>query len=194
MYTICFTRAVGIAVHAASATFTIAPLRRVVVEQEGEGTVKGAGSYLANAKAKLSAKPAKGMAVEGWYMEGERISRDAAFTYVVGEDEEQVFTVKYVSVADDLASLACTMDGEAVASGDSITVTNYQGVAFSMPVAIDSLTNPKVTVSGLPKGLVYKDGMVEGAPKTASKNGKNGYSATKTTFTVKTGAGNGRST
>ena len=190
VYTICFTKKAGIAVHAASATFTVAPLRRVVTEQEGDGTVKGAGSYLANAKAKISAKPAKGMAVEGWYAGGARISRDAAFTYIMGEEEEQTLTVKYVTVADDLASIACRVGGEAIGAGEAIAVTNYQGVAFSMPVEIDSLTNPKVTVSGLPKGLVYRDGMVSGAPTAASRSGKNGYTATKATFTVKTGAGN----
>ena len=192
VFTVCFTKTYGYAVHAASSTMTVLPLRRLVVAKEGSGTVKGAGRYLANAKVKLTATPAKKMAVEGWYKDGVRVSRNAAYTYTMTADDEQTLVAKFVSVAEDRKSLTCTVaDGATIASSKYITVTNYQGVAFSMPIAFSALTKPTVSVKGLPKGLKYAGGEIKGASTVASKKDKKGrYVATATTFTLKTLAGN----
>ena len=190
VYTVCFTKTLGYAVHAASATMTVLPLRRLVVTKEGGGTVKGAGRYVANARVQLTATPAKKMAVEGWYRDGVRVSRNAAYTYTMTTNEVQTLVAKFVSVADDRKSLVCTAGGEPLAAGKYVTVTNYQGVAFSMPIAFDALTKPTVSVKGLPKGLAYKSGNVAGAPTVASKKNKKGaYTPAVATFTLKTLAG-----
>ncbi len=133
---------------------TISTLREVALSAEGEGTVKGAGTYLANARVTLSAKAAKGFTFLGWYKGEERMSRDASYAYLVGADEKQTLVAKFVTVEEDRASLAAALAETALDAAEALVVTNYQGVAVSLPLACDALTKPTVSVSDLPSGYI----------------------------------------
>lgn len=187
VYPLVFTRKVGFALRAVSTLVTIAPLRQVKVEAEGEGTVKGAGAYLAHARVTLTAKAAKGYAVLGWYRGEERVSRDASFAYTVGTEAEQTLVAKFVTQEADRASIDVAFGETALDPVEALVVTNYQGVAVSWPLACDALTKPTVSVSGLPSGLSFKDGLLKGASTTASTRDKAGTYKPKTAkVTVKT--------
>ncbi|MCQ2394488.1 MAG: Ig domain-containing protein [Kiritimatiellae bacterium] len=187
VYPLVFTRKVGFALRAVSTLVTIAPLRQVKVEAEGEGTVKGAGAYLAHARVTLTAKAAKGYAVLGWYRGEERVSRDASFAYTVGTEAEQTLVAKFVTQEADRASIGVALGETALDPVEALVVTNYQGVAVSWPLACDALTKPTVSVSGLPSGLSFKDGLLKGASTTASTRDKAGTYKPKTAkVTVKT--------
>ena len=191
-YTIVFTKVVGYATHAVSTTITIAPLREVSVAVEGEGTVKGAGAFVAQAKATLSAKAAKGWVLQGWYdVRGTCLSQDASYSYRVTEEAQQQLTVRFVPVADDGASVSCLFGETELSSETPLCVTNYQGVAFAMPMQAEALSKVTLKAAGLPAGLKLVEGEIVGAPTTVSKLDKNGvYRPTKTTVTLKTAAGN----
>ncbi len=191
VYPLVFTKKVGFALHAASTLLTIAPLRKVALVAEGEGTVKGAGAYLANARVTLTAKAAKGFALLGWFSSGELVSRDASFVYTVGADEVQTLVAKFVTVAEDRSSVRAALAGEALDAETALVVTNYQGVALSLPLACEALTKPTVGVSGLPSGLSFKNGVIAGAPQTASALDKKtlAYKPKTAKVTVKTLAG-----
>ncbi len=187
VYPLVFTRKVGFALRAVSTLVTIAPLRQVKVEAEGEGTVKGAGTYLAHARVTLTAKAAKGYAVLGWYRGEERVSRDASFAYTVGPEAEQTLVAKFVTQEADRASIGVAFGETALDPVETLVVTNYQGVAVSWPLACDALTKPTVSVSGLPSGLSFKNGLLKGASTTVSTLNKAGTYKPKTAkVTVKT--------
>ena len=190
-YTLIFTRTLGFAVHAVSTTLTIAPLREVSVSIEGEGTVKGAGAFAANARVKLTAQAAKQSVLQGWYSaDGELLSQDASFTYTVGTDDQQTLVAKFVSAADDRAAVACALDETVLSTDAPLCVTNVQGVAVSMPLSGLALSKVTLKAAGLPAGLTLKDGQIVGAPTTVSKLGKDGtYQPAKVTVTLQTAAG-----
>ena len=191
-YTIVFTKAVGYATHAVSTTITIAPLREVSVAVEGEGTAKGAGAFAAQAKAALSAKAAKGWVLQGWYdARGTCLSQEASYSYRVTEDALQPLTVRFVLAADDGASIVCRFGETELSSETPMCVTNYQGVAFTVPLHAEALSKATVKAAGLPAGLKLVEGEIAGAPTGVSKTDKTGaYLPVKATVTVKTAAGN----
>ncbi len=58
----------------------------VTVTPGANGTATGAGSYGENANATVTATPNTGYKFAGWYVDGNKVSADAAYTFTVTED------------------------------------------------------------------------------------------------------------
>lgn len=145
---------------------------------EGMGTVSGSGVYPIGRQVKISAKPAKGMAFAGWYVESahtmpaEHLSADyrepSLLVEIVGM---QILFARFVPVEEAVASMAVAIGGREYEESAATAV--QVGVATEIPLTVDSLSAAKVSVSGLPAGLRYdaKKGVITGTA-TGATTGK----------------------
>ena len=99
-------------------------------------------------KLALKATANRGYASAGWYdgETGELITRAASYSYTV-TGEDRVFLADFVTVEDDIASLAIALPDVTTATDGSIEI--------DLGAATESYSEPKFAVKGLPSGLKY---------------------------------------
>jgi formylglycine-generating enzyme required for sulfatase activity len=132
---------------------------------EGGGSVAGGGTYQPGAKATLIAKPLPGYSFLSWEDGSQQLSRSVVIP-------NANMTV--------LASFGLTAGLAAPVIRKPLAQTATVGVAFALPLTVDSECLPTVTVTGLPSGLKY----VAGSLRIAGLPTKAG------TFTVTVAASN----
>lgn len=122
---------------------------RVADDCEGMGTVGGGGRSLwSGGKTTIRATAKKGNAFEGWYLDGDCVSREANYTFYPS-DSEGVYEARFLAARDDwlwVESAGANFD-----VGDSIDGYGNLGEYFS----IDSGSSPTIKISGLPSGVKY---------------------------------------
>ena len=141
------------------------------------GKATGAGIYPAGKKVTLKATPQKGFVFAGWCAEdGEPLAGDVdyrspSFPFVATGADTTV-RARFARAEED-AALELLVD----------EVYNTSG-AFDLPLSVNSLSLPKVTLSGLPAGLKFdaKGLRISG---TATKPGSYTVTAKLTNATVK---------
>ena len=144
---------------------------------DGMGTVSGGGVIAAGKKATLKATANKGFVFAGWYdgagnpLSGDVDYRTATYPYV-STGEPAAITARFVTTDEDAASLKVVVPDDSTEADGS-----YE---LDLVNCVESLTVPKLAVTGLPAGLKYD-------AKTMSISGK----ATKPgVYTVKVAATN----
>ncbi len=160
---------------------------------EGMGTVSGGGTTVkAGTKVSLKATPSAGCVFVGWrrvgdnasYQMGEFLSQSASWSYVA-TGEPVTLEAVFATVADDAASLEVAVEDVATEADGSIGTIGTDGTrVFDLGTCVASLSEPKITVKGLPAGLKYdaKTGAITGK---ATKPGKYTVAVSATNATVK---------
>ena len=170
----------------------------VAAEPEGAGTVTGGGNCFAGDIVSVTAKPKNGAIFSGWYEGKTLLSKEQSFKYEVGK-ADATLTAKFVTVEQDLASIALQVDGASIESEGSVVTNEVTcGVALNWPVDASAESATSVTASGLPSGLkLVKDKTtgaytISGAPTSASSvNSRTGVvKASTVKVNVKTAAKN----
>ena len=141
------------------------------------GTVKGGGDVYAGKKTTLKAMANRGYVFAGWCdesgtpLEGEMDYRSPSYSYVVGGDA----TVRalFARAEEDAAWLNLICEEVYYTSG-----------AFDLSLEVQSLSLPKVALSGLPPGLKF-DAKVNRISGTATKPGSYPVTAKLTSASVK---------
>ena len=119
--------------------------------------VTGGGSYKKGTKVTLKATAAKTALFDGWYADEEctqKISSKATYTFTTGSEARGIyakFTAKKTKLAE--TTFNCFEPYTLVA-----------GKKCSIKLGVTSPLSTKLTVSGLPKGLSFKNGVVSGTP------------------------------
>ena len=177
IFTVTFTATSGKYKEVAMATFKVAfPVLTLMYGATGDeaatGTVSGGGLYPAGKKVALKATPAKGSIFVGWYDANDGlISNAASFSYE-SKSTDETLTAKFATEAEDAASLKVVVSDDSTEADGS-----YE---LDLGNCVESLTVPKLAVTGLPAGLKYD-------AKTMTIGGK----ATKPgVYTVKVAATN----
>lgn len=164
-YTVTFTKTIKVGKvnekHVATSTFVVGPFPKLSVDVVGNGTgnVTGAGAYAVNKKVALKATPDKNSAFMGWYDGAALISRDVGCSYVMPETDK-ILTANFATKAEDVASLiVAVVDDTTEADGS---------YALDLGACVESWSQPKLTVTGLPTGLKYdaKTMMIAGKATT----------------------------
>ena len=152
----------------------------VVPANAAGGTATGTGVYAEGKKVSISAKPAKGYVFAGWYRDPELTEpmafaaddwRKASQSVVV--PEVRYLFARFVTEREDGNNIALAVDGVEMAAGAGHLPyqTNVMcGVYMEWPVAVETLSLPKVAVAGLPSGLKFTEKPVTskiGSGKTA---------------------------
>ena len=126
----------------------------VAFGQENFGTVSGYGVYQPGQKATLKATPAKGYVFAGWYDYWDEESlcddgdfRNASYTFGVTEDNVNV-EARFVKVEEDVESLEILMEDEYETDPDG-------SFMLDLGEFVNSISLPKIAVSGLPTGLKF---------------------------------------
>ena len=152
---------------------------------EGMGTVSGNGAYSTGKNVTLKATPNRGYVFVEWRREnGERLSQEPSYSYRTGE-EDVVFKAYFAPVGDDETSLKVNVADVAAEADGAIGTIRADGTrAFDLGACVESLSKPKITVTGLPTGLKFdaKTGFVSGA---ATKPGVYKVTVSATNATVK---------
>ena len=125
----------------------------------------GAGGYAANKSVKLGATAPKGWVFAGWYADaafeeplaGTVDFRTPSFGFTMPEEDVSVYAYFVPSEVD--ADIELAIDGSKVMEDPSKTVFNTAG-ALSLALGVESVTVPKIVVSGLPSGLKFTDKQV----------------------------------
>ena len=175
-YAVTFTKTVNKVKRAAMATFTVSDLLLLTVNTEGSGKAAGAGSYAANAKVSLKATPDKGNVFVGWYDGDNCLSSLASYPYQMPLTDKTL-TAKFISAAEEAATISATVGSFAFDSGAATVDTNITaGVYLEWAVAVNATTPVTVKVTGLPSGLKFdaKSNTIYGTPTAASKTDKSG--------------------
>lgn len=138
------------------------------------GIVSGAGFYSRGETVKVKATPKNGAIFTGWYAGSTLVSSSASYIFQIAETSVSL-TAKFITKAEDLASVALEVDARKMASTRVVTNSLVCGVSMSWPVSASALTAVKMTASGLPSGLkLVQDKLagtysIAGVPKTASR-------------------------
>ena len=138
------------------------------------GIVSGAGFYSRGETVKVKATPKNGAIFTGWYAGSTLVSSSASYSFQIAETSVSL-TAKFITKAEDLASVALEVDARKMASTRVVTNSLVCGVSMSWPVSASALTAVKMTASGLPSGLkLVQDKLagtysIAGVPKTASR-------------------------
>lgn len=151
---------------------------RVADGCEGMGTVSGGNQAIWSfRKTTIKATAKKGHAFEGWYMDGSCVSRDASYSFYVGE-RDATYEARFIAARDDW--LYVEGSDKEFDVGDSIDGYGNLGEYFT----VDSGSPPTIKMSGLPSGVKYdtKTKTFSGAPTkrgvyyvTCSVQNGNGY-------------------
>ncbi|MBR5591923.1 MAG: InlB B-repeat-containing protein [Kiritimatiellae bacterium] len=170
-YTVYFTKTVDKVKHTATATFIVGPYPQLTVDvpvcTDGTigGKVTGAGGFAANKKVTLRATPNKGYVFAGWYKDAFFETpcdstimdyRNPSYTYVMGDCDTQ-FYARFVTKEDEadykMGIALYPLDAPTLEIDELV----YKAGEAILPiwVMVDSLTLPKVTVKGLPKGMQF---------------------------------------
>ncbi len=136
---------------------------RVSSEEPRLGTVSGGNaSYSAGKKVPVTAKPAKGAAFGGWYLDGNLVSESPSFQYLATGEAQVSLVAHFRAAADDWLYV------------DSIDSLDTEiGETVDLPLedvfSIDSGSAKKITISKLPRGIKYdaKAGRFSGKPTKA---------------------------
>ena len=119
---------------------------RVYGGMEAYGSVSGGGIYAVGKKVTLKATPAKGCVFAGWIEKNssEELGYSASYSYTVtGADTD--FCAGFATAAQDSDSLRVQMDDFTTAADGSV----YQ------QVAVESLSEPKISFKNLPAGIKF---------------------------------------
>ena len=156
-----------------------------VVSEDGEmGSATGSGVYHPGAKAKFSAKAAKGFVFAGWYQDDSEMTcgtsgdwRTATESFIVQTwFGDAPITARFAASADDLEQGVVIEDGEetvtwrvSTSGEDFEDEEGARTVDFTLELA--SLSLPKVTVGSLPSGIScsIKDGSIRFAVSDVTK-------------------------
>ena len=138
----------------------------VLSTNTAEGTVTGTGVYAEGKKASISAKPAKGYVFAGWYCDDafspaqqmEFASgdfRNASQSVIVVPEVRYLFA-RFATVGEDEASLKVNFEDVETEKDGTIGTIGTDGTrALDLGACVESLSLPKLTVTGLPTGLKY---------------------------------------
>lgn len=124
------------------------------------GKATGAGIYAADKKVTLKATAAKNCVFAGWYADssctealaGSVDHRTPSFPYVMPVGDTTVWA-KFMPTTED-TGITLAIDGNEVTSAAADTVFNTAG-ELTLALDVESVSVPKVTVSGLPSGLKF---------------------------------------
>ena len=124
------------------------------------GKATGAGIYAADKKVTLKATAAKNCVFAGWYADssctealaGSVDHRTPSFPYVMPVRDTTVWA-KFMPTTED-TGITLAIDGNEVTSAAADTVFNTAG-ELTLALDVESVSVPKVTVSGLPSGLKF---------------------------------------
>ena len=112
----------------------------------GASTVTGEGSYREGKRVTLRAKAARGHGFEGWYRDGELVSRETTLSFEMPA-EDVSYEARFLSAEDEDFILELVGVEDEYAPRQEIE---------PIPVVIDGrASTPKVTVRGLPSGLKF---------------------------------------
>mgnify|MGYP004645949561 CR=1 FL=1 len=199
------------------AVFEKLPYVRTLADPADGGKVTGSGYCAAGKKATLKATANKGYVFEGWYkVEDDPAGRmilpmattptlvldrsakpgksNAQQTVVTTDaDRDATYFAKFITVQEDLAAIALSVDGVALSATEAFATNLICGVAVNWPIVSSGLSETTVKVAGLPSGLKFaakpvtskvgtgKDAIlvtnvpantIYGAPTAASKTAK----------------------
>ena len=124
------------------------------------GKATGAGIYTADKKVTLKATAAKNCVFAGWYADssctealaGSVDHRTPSFPYVMPVRDTTVWA-KFMPTTED-TGITLAIDGNEVTSAAADTVFNTAG-ELTLALDVESVSVPKITVSGLPAGLKF---------------------------------------
>ncbi len=164
-YTVFFTATKGKEKQIATATFevifpTLTLKTAAWNRSDASGTVAGGGKYPIEKKVALKATPAKGSVFVGWYTglvsatagdavdvdTAAPISKEASFAYMT-TSEDVTLIAMFATEDDDKRSLIVTAEDDSTADDGTYLLDLCR--------CVQSLSRPKINVSGLPKGLKY---------------------------------------
>ncbi len=143
------------------------------------GKVTGAGSYNANAKAKLSATAQKGYVFAGWWTvdsEGEYLPftssatvdyRTTSMTVTMPEEKETTLYAMFVDSGYNTTLSATVNAFNAEGHEAGVALVNAE-TGLPISVEVGSFSLPTVTVTGLPSGVKFdaKTLVISGTPTT----------------------------
>lgn len=124
---------------------------------EAMGTATGGNKeFSPGTKASLKATAKSGHVFAGWYEDGKLLSRGASFSYVVPTNDVCI-EARFATAADDKASLAVNV-------APSYELGEDMAFNLDLKDLVTSLSDPKLTVKGLPSGIKYdaKTGLISG--------------------------------
>ena len=132
-------------------------LSLVMIGDKSGCKVTGGGSYKSGTKVTLKATASKTAMFDGWYADEEctkKVSAKASYAFKTGSDNSTLyakFTAKKTKLAE--TTFNCFEPYTLVA-----------GKKCSVKLSVSSPLSTTLTVSGLPKGLSFKKGVVSGTP------------------------------
>ena len=153
------------------------------------GSASGTGVRQAGKKVTVKATAGAGHVFSEWRDEGGRVTQKASYSFAMPTNDVTL-VAWFVTKAADAASVGVTVDGLGFGTDGgewtSVETNAYRGVKVSWPVRASAASLPSVKVTGLPKGLAFKSGKIEGVPTVASTTGR--PSTVKITVTTAGGA------
>ena len=170
---------------------------------DAAGRITGAGRYAPGKKVTLKATANKGYVFSGWWKpgggeqgteSGEGWSSQSASISFEMPSNNVAMVARFVTAEEDRAAITLNVGGVPYPAAETLSWTNYCGVAVDWRVTSGGLSETMVKAAGLPAGLrlvqdrVTKAYSVTGAPTTASKvDVKTGVcTPSKVKFTVAT--------
>ena len=118
-------------------------------DDRATGSVKGGGAFAANKKVTLTATPAKGCVFAGWFepcQDGMVDYRTASYPYVTS-DYDETLVAMFATMEEDEAYLSVDID--------DVTTEDDGTLELDLGAYVESLSLPKLAVSGLPSGVRY---------------------------------------
>ena len=127
-------------------------------DESAAGTVKGGGATAANKKVTLTATPAKGCVFVGWHQA--RNSEDGIVKSTNGAVDYRTTSYPYVMTAEDatLVAMFATKEEDAMSlkvAVEDVTTEQDGSLDLDLGACVESLSLPKLAVTGLPKGLKF---------------------------------------